>query len=344
MKIWIDLTNSPHINFFKPFIKKWKEEGHEVTITARNLANTIELINQNVWEYHEIGSHAGKNKIRKLFYFPMRVLSLYTFLKKNKPEIGISHSSFYSPIVCKLLNIPSIYLNDNEHAKGNYLAFKFATLNMLPEFLSAKAKQLKWLDKYNVEFYTGIKEGIYLSQIEGIQQQKNHEKVHTKIFIRLEPWSAEYYKGNSDFMDPIIQKLNMKYDVVILPRSVEQIEHFKTNKFKGVQVSLKPMKLEDILKECFVFIGAGGSMTRELAFLGVPTLSVYQGDLLSVDKHLINTGIMKYSSNPKIEDIENLMKKQYPKNNIILFKKGAKAFEFIDNKIKELGINKKKYL
>jgi predicted glycosyltransferase len=342
MRIWIDLTNSPHINFFKPFVKKWKDEGHEVTITARNLANTIELINQNGWEYYEIGGHAGKNKVRKLLYFPKRVISLYIFLKRNKPEIGISHSSFYSPIVCKLLNIPSIYLNDNEHAKGNYLAFKFATLNMLPEFLAAKAKQLKWLEKYNIEFYTGIKEGIYLSQIECILEKKIHDKVKTKIFIRLEPWSAEYYRGNSDFMDLIVQKLNMKYEVVILPRSGEQTEHFKKNKFKGVQVSLKPMKLEDILKECIVFIGAGGSMTRELAFLGVPTLSVYQGDLLSVDKHLINCGIMRHTHSPKIEDIENLIKKQYLKNNITLFEKGTEAFELIDKKIKELGATKKK--
>jgi predicted glycosyltransferase len=109
-----------------------------------------------------------------------------------------------------------------------------------------------------------------------------------------------------------------------------------------VQVSLKPMKLEDILKECIVFIGAGGSMTRELAFLGVPTLSVYQGDLLSVDKHLINCGIMRHTHSPKIEDIENLIKKQYLKNNITLFEKGTEAFELIDKKIKELGATKKK--
>ena len=69
MKIWIDLTNSPHINFFKPFIKRWEKEGYEIIITARELANTIELINQNGWKYTEIGGHAGKSKIKKLLYF-----------------------------------------------------------------------------------------------------------------------------------------------------------------------------------------------------------------------------------------------------------------------------------
>jgi len=264
------------------------------------------------------------------------VISLYTFLKKNKPEIGISQSSFYSPIVCKLLKIPSIYLNDNEHAKGNYLAFKYATLNMLPESLSTKAKKSKWLDKYAIEFYPGIKEGIYLSQVDFKLKSSQKDQIKTKIYIRLEPWTAEYYNGNSDFMNPIIQKLNMKYEVVILPRSEEQIKHFKKDEFKGVQVCVKPMVLEDIFKECCVFIGAGGSMTRELAFLGVPTLSVYQGELLSVDKYLISRELMQYNPKPKMDDIENLMKKQYLKSNNALFEKGINAFELIDIRLKEL--------
>ena len=333
MKIWIDLTNSPHINFFKPFIKKWEEEGHQIIITARNLANTLDLISQNGWDFNEIGGHAGKNKIKKIIYFPNRVTSLYFFLKKTKPDIAISHSSFYSPVVSRLLRIPSIYLNDNEHAKGNFLAFKFATINLLPEFLSARVKELKWEDKYKIEFYPGIKEGIYLSQ-EKIEIDKS---LQVKIYIRPEPWTAQYYEGNSDFLDPIVEKLKNKYKVVILPRSEEQVIHFKNIRFNGIDVCEKSMFLKEIAKSCILFIGAGGSMTRELAFLGVPTLSVYQGDLLCVDKHLIKNKEMEHNISPKFEDVENIINKknQTPKNNL-LTKKGNDAFELIDKKLKEL--------
>ena len=336
MKIWIDLTNSPHINFFKPFIKKWEREEYEIIITARELANTIELINQNGWKYAEIGGHAGKSKFKKLLYFPKRVYLLYRFLKKNKPKIGISHSSFYSPIVCKLLKIPSIYLKDNEHAKGNYLAFKFATMNMLPESLLSKAKELKWLEKYPVEFYPGIKEGIYLSQSNMTEKKNQKNQIKLKIFIRLEPWTAEYYNGNTDFMDTIIEKLNKKHEVVILPRSNEQINYFKNDNFSGVIICESPMYLETILDECKLFIGAGGSMTRELAFMGVPTLSVYQGELLSVDKYLIESGFMMYDSNPIIENIEELLNKQYSNNTNSMHEKGLEAFNLIDSKLKEM--------
>ena len=339
MKIWIDLTNAPHINFFKPFVKRWEDEGYEIIFTARNLSNTIDLIDQCGWRYAQIGGHAGKNKLRKVLYFPKRIYLLYKFLKRNKPNIGISHSSFYSPIVCKLLKIPSIYLNDNEYAKGNYLAFKFATVNMLPEFLLNKAHKLKWLKKYTIKFYPGIKEGIYLSQ-RNIKVENNQQyQAKTKIFIRLEPSTAEYYKGNSSFMDPIIQKLNITNEVVILPRSEEQINHFKKDQFKGVHVCEKPMLLQDIARECNFFIGAGGSMTRELAFLGVPTLSVYQGELLSVDRYLIDKEIMQHTSSHEMDDIEYLIKNRFLKSNMALFKKGLKAFELIDKELRELTNN-----
>ena len=42
MRIWIELTNSPHINMFGAMIHELEKE-HEVIITCRPLANTIEL-------------------------------------------------------------------------------------------------------------------------------------------------------------------------------------------------------------------------------------------------------------------------------------------------------------
>lgn len=335
MKIWIDLTNSPHINFFKPFIAKWKLDGHEIFITARDLSNTLPLIRQNNWDYVEVGGHAGKNRLKKIMYFPKRVWLLRKILKRNKPDIGISHSSFYSPIVCKLLKFPSIYLNDNEHAKGNYLAFRFASLNILPEFLFRTAQNKKWLQKYNVEFYSGIKEGIYLSQLY-FSNTKGRPSGIKKVFIRLEPWNAEYYRGKSEFMDLIISELTNNYEVNILPRSNEQAIYFKKKKLNNLVIHESPLSLEEIANKTSLFIGAGGSMTRELAFLGIPTFSVYQGDLLEVDKYLIEIGMLKHSYKPNVHMIETFLK-EYNKSEVNdLKKRGIDAFNLIDKRLNEL--------
>jgi len=338
MKIWIDITNSPHINFFKPFIKKWNDEGNEIIITTRDLANTIDLIKQNNWNYYEIGGHAGKNKVKKLLYFPRRVLLLRKFLKNIKPDIGISQSSFYSPVVGKLLGIPTIYLNDNEHAKGNYLAFKFATLNIVPEFLKSLAETLEWNKKYKLDFYPGIKEGIYLSQ-SNIRNLKKTSQGKKYIYIRLEPWTAQYYKGRNQFMDELILKLKENYNIIILPRGADQAKHYNSEIFKGIEVVEKPIPLENIYKTCTLFIGAGGSMTRELAYLGIPTISVYQDNLLEVDKYLIKNKHMYFSANPTVDEINDYINLQSISDSKELLQMGIQAFEMINQKVAKYAKN-----
>lgn len=333
MKIWIDLTNSPHINFFKPFIHQWESEGHEIIITCRDLANTIQLIEQNGWNYTEVGGHAGKSSIKKVLYFPRRVWELRKFLKKHKPNIGISHSSFYSPVVAKLIGVPSIYINDNEHAQGNYIAFRYASLNLIPESLGKRAEELDWQKKYGVQLYPGIKEGIYLAQ-STMPPKENHPKGKKKIFVRLAPWTAQYYTGDNYFCDDILKELQEDYEIVLLPRDKTQTEHFEKEEFKHITIAKKPLKLEHVYQECDLFIGAGGTMTRELAFLGIPTISIYQDELLEVDKFLIQEGYMVHKINLTRTDIENTLKEaKHKENNLIL--KGQQAFSIINEYVKK---------
>ena len=43
MKIWFDLSNSPHINMCAHMIRELQRD-HEVVITCRPLANTVDLL------------------------------------------------------------------------------------------------------------------------------------------------------------------------------------------------------------------------------------------------------------------------------------------------------------
>jgi len=50
------------------------------------------------------------------------------------------------------------------------------------------------------------------------------------------------------------------------------------------------LDIADIAPDCDMFVGAGGTMTREMAVLGIPTVSVYQDELLDVDRYLLEVG------------------------------------------------------
>jgi len=335
MKIWIDFINTPQVSFWAPFIKKFKENGNEILLTCRDSGNTVELLKQNELDFSVIGEKVGKGTLEKILFFPKRLKALYSFIKKSKPDIAVSQSSFYQPVVARLLGIPCLYTNDNEHAKGNIFGFLFAQKVFLPIALSKEKFTRKWPLRTKLTFYPSVKEAIYLSQepefVELIARPKN------TIYFRPEPWSAQYYKGPLNFFDETLIKLSEEYPVIILPRDKNQKEHYKQDKFNNLNVAEKPISLKTIVADCKLFIGAGGSMTRELAVLNIPVISIYQSDLLCVDKYLLEKGCMKVNPELSYQDVQSELSSKSGKiSDLNVLEEGIKSFELIYKTIIEI--------
>jgi hypothetical protein len=305
---------------------------HEVIITCRPLANTIDLLDLHGFKYHIIGKHYGKKILYKIFGYPIRVYQLYKFLRKNKPDIAVAQSSFHSPVAASLLGIPSIYMNDNEHAMGNIPSFIFASKILIPEFLSVDKVKKQFASKRKIIQYPGVKEGIYLwnTQIPESRSLK-------AVYIRPEPWTAQYYKGALNFMDEIILEMKKTERIILLPRGKDQAIHYEKAVFEGIQVQNKPLSLVQIASNCKLFIGAGGTMTREMAVLGIPTISVYQDKLLEVDEYLIKTGMMIHKQKLTAQEaLDYLIKNKKQPSNPVLLGKGKDSYQLI----KSLILNK----
>jgi uncharacterized protein len=329
MKIWFDLSNSPHINLFEKLINELKVD-HQVIITCSPLANTIDLLRLYNLDFTVIGKHYGGKFIAKIFGFPIRVFQLYKFLKKQKIDIAISQSSFHSPITSWLLKVPSIYMNDNEHAIGNIPSFIFAKKILIPEFLSIEKVKKQYAKEKKIIQYPGVKEGIYLWNAK-IEPYNTDEKI---IYVRPEPWIAQYYKGALNFLDDLLISLKEQYIIYLLPRGLDQSMHYKSEKFAGITILDKPLTLFKIASNCKLFIGAGGTMTREMAVIGIPTISVYQDELLDVDKYLIKEGMMAFEQNLTCDYVVNFLNsnEQKPPNDKLL-KKGEETYNLIKSLI-----------
>lgn len=336
MKIWFDLSNSPHINMFYDLIKDLEVSGHSVIITSRPLANTIELLNQKGLIHTVVGEHYGKNIFKKAFGYPIRIFQLRNFLRMHKPDLAISQSSFHSPVVARLLRIPSIYTNDNEHALGNLPCFYCATKILIPENLPIKNVAKNGVSSKKVMQYPGLKEGFYLwSKGEQIQEERKLNTTgNIRIYIRPEPQTAQYYNGKQNFLDDTILKLQNKYTITILPRDANQAAHYKQPKFSAITVAEKPLSFSTIAANCTLFIGAGGSMTRELAILGIPTISVYQDALLEVDRYLIAHKLMMHKPQLEAVEVEEYIKSLKTKApDLELMEKGKQAYTLFKNEI-----------
>ena len=335
MRIWFDLTNSPHIHFFREMIAELKSEGHEVVVTSRDAANTVDLMKMYGIEYHLVGGFYGTHLWHKLTGNIKRVRDLVKFVKREKVDVGISQSSFASAVAGRLAGVPTIYTNDNEHAMGNKVSFVFATFIFVPEFIPVN-KVTNWLvSKRKVQQYPGVKEGIYLWRKYGDGQQ--HECDRRVIYYRPEPYFAQYYKGKTNFFDDALVDLANEYEIVVLPRDKTQAEHFKQERFSNLTICDKPLGFDQIAQNCMLFIGAGGTMTREMAVIGVPTLSVYQDALLDVDQFLIEQGLMEHNPALTATDVRDFIARRAVRGaDQRLLDKGKQAYQMIKNKLLSL--------
>jgi len=339
-KIWIDIGNSPHVIFFWKMVQELSL-NYDIVITSRHLANTIELLELYRIKHYTIGKHYGRNILKKVFGFPVRIWQLYQFLKDKSITVAISHSSFYSPLVSRLLGIPCIYMNDNEHAAGNRISFIFSDKIMIPEFLAEEKVQRQWANPNKIIKYPGVKEGIYLWNYNSKPSGKfefGDSNGKKRVFIRPEPWTAQYYQGGNNFLDDLLVSIQDRCRVFLLPRGDVQKKYYQQEKFTGVFVPPTSISLNDIMENCDLFIGAGGTMTREAAVLGIPTISIYQDELLDVDKYLIEKGFMIHKKNLNAEFVlkffESIEKKPPDK---VLLQKGKEAYELIIRTLLDLG-------
>lgn len=343
MRIWFDISNSPHVNFFGSMIRELQTE-HEIIITCRPLANTIELLNLHGFSHEVVGVHYGKSLWRKAYGYPIRIAQLCSFLGDKKPDVAISHSSFHSPIAASLLGCRSIYLNDNEHAMGNIPSFIFADTVMIPEFLDRRRIRRQGARDKKIVQYPGVKEGIYLWQMPGLEPDRSAsaENGRRRVFVRPEPWTAQYYKGSLNFLDDVLLGLCEKVDVVVSPRGEEQAAHYESPEFSGITILREPMTLAEIANSCSLFIGAGGTMTREMAVLGIPTISVYQDELLAVDRYLIENGRMVHRPALTAElamDYLEASERRPPRADLL--EKGREAYESIVDELLRGGSRRK---
>jgi len=342
MKIWIDFINTPQVSFFEPIIEGLSSKGHTFILTCRDSSNTVQILKQKKWEFTIIGDKAEKGLINKLVSFPNRIRKLVRFLKNKNIDAAAGQSSFYLPLAAKILGIPSLYTNDNEHALGNIPAFIFANKIILPENFPISKALRHGASKKKTSLYPGIKEGIYLWKKGEDITTLRKQLIPKTIFIRPEPQTAQYYNGKSNFLDSLLLELKDSFNITLLVREKSQLEHYTSPQFKGISVPEKPLDFTSIAKDCLLFVGAGGSMTREMALIGIPTISVYQGDLLGVDKFMIDNGYMKHITELSAQTLKHEINKTQQKNSSnLLIENGKKAYFLLIESITKLQISPK---
>ena len=296
MKIWIDITNAPHVRFFKDIIHYFQEEGVDLIITSRDFGDIHRLMDMYGIDFISVGKH-GVSLADKLKENTQRVNDLVDIIKDEKIDIALSKHSIELPRISFGLGIPSLYILDNEHAEAaNKLTLPLCDRIIAPQIIDVWKLLGYGADPNKIIRYNGTSEILHFKSFkynENIFEDLNLNITLPKtILMRPEPSLASYLDADcrKSVLSPVVDVLKDYANILILPRFKEQSAIFEG--IENVTILKPPVDTSSIIKKCDLMIGAGGTMNRESAILETPIISCYPGIPLSVDQFYINQGLM----------------------------------------------------
>src|SRR3954469_24212994 len=94
VRVWIDLSNSPHPILFEPIVDELRAAGHEVELTARDHAQTVALARQRWPDVSVIGGRAPSGRAAKARAVAGRAGALLGFGRGRRFDVAVSHNSY----------------------------------------------------------------------------------------------------------------------------------------------------------------------------------------------------------------------------------------------------------
>ena len=145
MRVWIDVTNSPHVVIFRPLIARLRARGCEVTVTAREFAQTIGLLERFGIEHVSVGAHGGGSSRGKAQAMAGRSAALIRFARRERFDLAVAHGSTDQPIAARAAGTPQVTMFDYEFAKVmHHWNGRLATRVLVPSAIPEEALAALW--------------------------------------------------------------------------------------------------------------------------------------------------------------------------------------------------------
>ncbi len=296
MRIWVDLTNSPHVLVMRPVIENLRARGHDVEVTARDFAQTIGLLERFGIEHTEIGRHRGGRLGAKARGLGERSLALTRWARGRGFDRALGHGSNDITVAAALLRIPSSTTFDYEWATVQHnVNCRLAEAVVVPDAIPPE-RLYRYGARGKVRRYPGLKEEYYLADFEPDPQVLNDLDVNRDderpiAVVRTPPEVSLYHRFENDLFAQVLERL-AGAQTVVLPRTPEQ--RLQLVGAGGFIVPERAIDAQSLVAYADVVVSAGGTMNREAVALGTPVYTVFEGRLGAVDERLIAEGRLKH--------------------------------------------------
>jgi predicted glycosyltransferase len=312
MRIWIDLANSPHVPFFRALANEFISRKHEIVVTARDFAETVELAEAAGLAPEVIGGHGGGKLSGKAGNLVQRALALARWARGRNLDLAVSHNSYSQILAARALSLKSVTLMDYEHQPANHMAFRMASRVIVPRAFPEAELSRFGANPAKVRRYRGLKEDVYLADfLSDPQFEKQLSQLGIgaeNILVTVRPPASEalYHRFTNELFDQLVDRLLTmpSVKIVLLPRNEAQREAYSRLASSNLILPSSPLDGGNLIAHSDLVVSAGGTMNREAAALGIPAASIYLGQWAAIDENLVNEGRLQKISTQ--QDVRNL--------------------------------------
>src|SRR5712691_7251759 len=303
------MTASAHVLVFRPLIRLLRERGEEVEITARDYAQTLQLLELHGLEATVIGRHGGRSRVGKARSLASRLRVLRRWAKPRGFDLALAHGSHELTLSARRLGIPSATTHDYEFASLQHqLGLRAATKVVFPDSVPEERLAHFGVRPPKLLRYPGLKEEYYLADFEPdprVLDALGVNRSRVLVVLRPPPDVSLYHRHSNPLFPQTLSYLGGQETVVavVLPRTEAQRDYVRELALPSVIVPDRAVDAQSLIALGDVVVSAGGTMNREAAALGVPVYTTYGDQLGGVDEELIRQGRLKPLTDPRALDL-----------------------------------------
>jgi len=280
VRIWYDACTGKHIRYGAAIAKRLRKSGHEVIFTTREHPDTLALARIIGENPIVVGKYSPATLFSRLEESATRIIQFSKLFRDNPPDIAIAHQSVELCRTAFGLGIPIILTADTPHAKAvNQLTIPFADTLVVSEALPKRFLKKYCPDK--IIRFKGVDETAW---IKDLKPSKNSDFKKPLIVIRESETKAAYALEKDDRTLQIARKLEALGNVILLKRYIGKEEFVDSAR---------------IVANADLVVSAGGTIAREAALQGVPSIVISELGRTYVNTYLARKGFPIFMSDAR---------------------------------------------
>ena len=303
------MTAPAHPLVMRSLIDRFRAAGHEVEVTARDYAQTLDILRRLDLGFTAIGAHGGATRSGKARALASRTRRMIRFGARRSFDLALAHGSNDLALAAATLRIPAVNTFDYEWASQQHtIGCRLARRVMVPEAIPPERLRRYGVGDDKLVRYPGLKEEYYLADFvpdPDVPAALRIDRERILVIVRPPPDVSLYHRKANRLFPQVLDLLGHREDVhaVVIPRTQQQREYVRALDFPSLLVPEGAVDAQSLIGAADLVVSAGGTMNRESVALGTPVYTTYGGRLGGVDEWLIREGRLRPLIDPRAMEL-----------------------------------------